>query len=378
MKQTFLLLVGFLCSLSLCAQDDRDNPSLRSALQTAGIPAHYAFANDLDLRISSGAAVDTPLGRVFAYYAIPRNAESLSKTFYLFRKLKSGWIGGKMQWPEASENGSFECEGGGISVSAEGSYLILHGHVTPSAGCLLVLNSQLKPLRSFYGIGAHFVGGRNLLITGSNVHFAPTHPLKLWILDAESGDKVSVYPLANESAGRRQFRAQLGKLQETCEEDASTQSGCRQRWLDADLNFDGAILSEDNVGFFVAPKLGAFLVEVKVEDYAERQFYYAEATQQSKPNQQSVCTTGSHWRLTNNGECEDSRSDAGKIGALWKTPNFFVVYKNLAGRIPNKWQAKAIDREEFVARFGALATERAPDAAMLDALWNTLLVPDKN
>ena len=173
-----------------------------------------------------------------------------------------------MQWPEASENGSFECEGGGISVSAEGSYLILHGHVTPSAGCLLVLNSQLKPLRSFYGIGAHFVGGRNLLITGSNVHFAPTHPLKLWILDAESGDKVSVYPLANESAGRRQFRAQLGKLQETCEEDASTQSGCRQRWLDADLNFDGAILSEDNVGFFVAPKLGAFLVEVKVEDYA--------------------------------------------------------------------------------------------------------------
>ena len=71
MKQTFLLLVGLLWSISLCAQNDRDNPSLRAALQTEGIPAHYAFANDLDFRISSGTAVDTPLGRVFAYYAIP-------------------------------------------------------------------------------------------------------------------------------------------------------------------------------------------------------------------------------------------------------------------------------------------------------------------
>ena len=102
-------------------------------------------------------AVDTPLGRIFAYYAIPRNADSLSKTFYLFRKLKSGWIGGKMQWPEPSENSPFECEGGGISVSAQGGYLVVDGHLTPSAGCLLVLNAQLKPLRSFYGIGADFV-----------------------------------------------------------------------------------------------------------------------------------------------------------------------------------------------------------------------------
>jgi hypothetical protein len=376
MKQTFLLLVGLLWWLSLCAQHDRDNLSLRAALQTEGIPAHYAFENDLDLRISSGTVVDTPLGRIFAYYANPRNAESLSKTFYLFRKLKSGWIGGKMQWPEPSENGSFECEGGSISVSAQGSYLIVDGHLTPSAGCLLVLNAQLKPLRSFYGISARFVGSRSLLITGSNVHFAPTHPLKLWILDAENGNKELVYPLANESAGRSQFRAQLGKLQEKCEEDASTQPGCRQRWLDADLNFDGAILSEDNVGFFVAPELGAFLVEVKVEDYAERQFYYAEATQKTKPNPRSVCTTGSHWLLTNNGECDDSRSDAGKIDALWKTPNFFVIYRIVperAAQAPNKWQSKAIDREEFVARFGVLATARAPDAAMLDALWKVRL-----
>ena len=253
MKQTFLLFLGLLWSLSLCAQDDRDNPSLRAALQTEGIPAHYAFENDLDLRISSGTLVDTPLGRIFAYYAIPRNAESLSKTFYLFRKLKSGWIGGKMQWPEASENGSFECEGGGISVSAEGSYLILHGHVTPSAGCLLVLNTQLKPLRSFYGIGANFVGSRNLLITGSNVHFAPVHPLKLWLLDAESGAKELVYPIANETAGRTLFRNQLRKLQDKCDADAGSTSGCRQRWLDADLNFDST-LTEDKVGFFAAPE----------------------------------------------------------------------------------------------------------------------------
>ena len=381
MKQIFQLLVGFLCSLSLCAQSDRQNPSLRSALATEGIPAHYAFTKDLDLRISSGTAVDTPLGRVFAHYVIPRSANSLTETFYLFRKLKSGWIGGKMQWPEPSENGSFECVGGSISVSAQGGYLIVHGHVTPSAGCLLVLNAQLKPLRSFYGIGSHFVGSRNLLITGSNVHFAPTHPLKLWILDAKSGDKVLIYPVANESAGRTLFRSQLRKLQEQCEADASSTIGCRQRWLDADLNFDGSIVSEDSLGVYAAPELGAFMVEVKVEDYTERQFYYAEATQQTNPLQQSVCTTGSYWLLTKNGKCDDSRGEAGKISAPWKTPNFFVVYRampRLSARVPNKWQAKAIDREEFVARFGALATERAPDAAMLDALWNTRLVPDKN
>lgn len=357
-KQWIGVFLGCLCWLASHAQDDRDNPSLRELFVKEGVPIFHASESDLDKRISSGDAIESSIGRILVYYAIPRDGKTLGNSFYVFRKDKSGWLGGKMNWPGTSNDGRFACQGGSISVAVQGGYVLIHGHLTPSAGCTLVLDQQLAPIRSFDNIGTTFVGGENFAVTGANIHFAPVHPLKIWILNMETGEKESVYPVANESKDRKMFRETIKALYDACESDSAAIGGCRQRLLDADLNNDGDTPSEDSYGIYAAPELAAFMVDVRVFDDTSRAFF-------ADNKNVFPMSAGAGYNTSN--LPKPPRHE-------WKTPHFMVIYRNTAGlssrnsRIAG-WQAKAIDANEFILRFGDAASRRAPDAAMLQAIW---------
>jgi hypothetical protein len=90
------------------------------------------------------------------------------------------------------------CLGAIEDVQKAGALFYVSIHLSPSAGCLAVISRDLKLQRVFSGwIAAEFSSGA-VVLEGSTVHFAPTHPLSLSLFDPSDGSMKSIYPVEND------------------------------------------------------------------------------------------------------------------------------------------------------------------------------------
>ncbi len=82
---------------------------------------------------------------------------------------------------------------GGLQKAGELFYVGIE--LSPSAGCVAAVSSDLKLQNVFSGwIEANFANGA-VVLEGSTVHFAPTHPLRLSLFNPSDGSVKSIYPV---------------------------------------------------------------------------------------------------------------------------------------------------------------------------------------
>jgi hypothetical protein len=75
-------------------------------------------------------------------------------------------------------------------------------HINPSAGCVLILKSDLSFSAGLFGWVVAKIDG-NIVFEGNAIHFAPTHPARLSIFDPRRAMLSPIYPEKTDPPTRR-------------------------------------------------------------------------------------------------------------------------------------------------------------------------------
>ena len=323
---------------------DKDNPSLRQALLDFGIPHSMAHAEDLDFRVSSGTAFNadckkatrTPgapapacdsTATLFAYYAVPRNADSLSQRFYLFRKIDGAWRGGRFGWPNDDHRAGWErvigCAGGSLFPTVSEGLILVSGHNGPSAGCTMVFNAKLKPLITVAGLHVQALGTTHVVLRQNLIHFSTQKPLDVWLVDLKRKTSRKIYPSTSEFPARRDFRLAMAKRFKRCEVSPE----CFAKLAQGNIpSLSG--LNENAGEFLTSPKLNALMFSITVDDGVEKSVFPPES---------------------------------------WNSPVYVAIYRKLF----QQPEVRYVDRQRFVDKFGEAALTAPPTQAILDWAWST-------
>ena len=105
---------------------------------------------------------------------------------------------------------SMDCIGSVLSVKEYRRRYYLNLHFNPSAGCLLILTSDLTIDQTLPGGVEEFVDGR-LLWSMDMVHFADVHPEEIWIYDPNTYKSSIIYPQPNDLF-RKNYEERLAQV----------------------------------------------------------------------------------------------------------------------------------------------------------------------
>ena len=95
------------------------------------------------------------------------------------------------------------CLGAALNISEESGLIAIDTHINPSAGCVLLLDSNLHFKAALPGWLLGRVANQ-LIVEGNMMHFAPISPESLGIFDPDRNQFTAIYPAA-EDARRRRF-----------------------------------------------------------------------------------------------------------------------------------------------------------------------------
>lgn len=107
------------------------------------------------------------------------------------------------------EQVSNECMGSALRISEKDGFITIDTHINPSAGCVLILKSDLTFHAGLWGWTLARIGG-NILLEGNTIHFASTYPSSLFIYDLRQKHLIPIYPAKND-VKRQEFSAELQK-----------------------------------------------------------------------------------------------------------------------------------------------------------------------
>jgi hypothetical protein len=216
--------LGFLlaCVVVCCATPTRaqdQGKTLREELtERHALPEGTSLAN-LDKKITSGAELDDATLFVIAYY-VDDGTSRLNAPIFLERlDRKTGkWQSAKLGDPAVKvRDMDVNCMGSVLSVRTLGGRIFLDTHLSPSAGCVLVLSQDLKVQASLYGWIVGHLGDDELVYHRSQVHFAPVHSAELAVYDLQSKHDIAIFPHKPFQAIRQARIAQLQEFYRTRE-----------------------------------------------------------------------------------------------------------------------------------------------------------------
>ena len=81
-----------------------------------------------------------------------------------------------------------------IAVHRTPRHILVDTHINPSAGTIVVLSRDWKPVTTLPGWVLRVLPGGTILYHRNNVHFAPTHWAELWTWDPETSRDTRLYP----------------------------------------------------------------------------------------------------------------------------------------------------------------------------------------
>lgn len=167
---------------AFCMQPSAEAPlKLDEAVQYAGYNAASEFVIAYN-RLGSSNQIEQPL-------RIAR-----------FDKLKQTWTTAEFSGysdlqTEILPGLTAPCMGAVGGLQKAGALFYLSIDLSPSAACTVALSSDLRLQKVFSGwIVANFANG-TVLLEGSTVHFAPTHPLRLSLFNPSDSSIKSLYPV---------------------------------------------------------------------------------------------------------------------------------------------------------------------------------------
>ena len=136
-------------------------------------------------------------------------------------------------WHTVHRKVSTECMGSALEISEAGGLIEINTHINPSAGCVLILKSNLSFVAELFG----WIRGRvgcDLILEENAVHFAPTHPLRVSLFNLRSGRLLPIYPAAHDAA-REGFVAELRKHLRSTESCAEQNRACDPETFSASI-----------------------------------------------------------------------------------------------------------------------------------------------
>jgi len=193
----FILIASFL----LLGADTACSETLRHVLAARNLPVAVAKLENLDKNITSGAELDDETQFLIAYY-IDDGTSALNPPLYVERfdrKLRS-WKGATLEKAETRwKDIDVPCLGSIMKVTAVGDRFFFDTHINPSAGCMLIISSDLKLEASLYGWPVGRLGAETVIYHRSQIHFAPVHPTEIALHDFRTKRDVTLFPPKPES-----------------------------------------------------------------------------------------------------------------------------------------------------------------------------------
>jgi len=170
---------------------------LRAVLEAFCIPAPTGTTFDLDASIQYGA-YSSPSEFLLAYNRVTSSNTLEPQPLWIMRFDKQA-----RKWATA-EFSDFRteilpgliapCLGSAGGAQKVGTLFYVSIELSPSAGCQLVVSEDLKLKTVLSGWRIDSFSSGAVVLEGSTVHFAPTHPLRLSLYDPRSDTPTTIYP----------------------------------------------------------------------------------------------------------------------------------------------------------------------------------------
>jgi len=186
--------------------------TLRENLQSVGIPVSSFSKAELDAAVDGTGASKQP----YVYFVYKRReGDSLIDFPHLVRyDDKTGTI---LKSELRLEEEDPFCCGSPEGIEFLDDYLLLHFHYNPSAAVILVVDKNLKLVRSLDGFDLRKVALNQVVLIENMVHFAPVHPERLQWVDLSKDIALEIYPLKNDSLRNRFIEAYPKHMPAICE-----------------------------------------------------------------------------------------------------------------------------------------------------------------
>ncbi|MGB2623881.1 MAG: hypothetical protein WA857_21995 [Candidatus Acidiferrum sp.] len=199
MKQKYrwsLVLAAALTVSASAAWGQGEGKTLRELLVAEHVPVDADTLHNLDKVITSGAELNDAKQFAMAYYLSDATG-LLHAPIYMdvYDRRTERWRSGEIAAATVRWKGTdVDCFGSVLAITAIADSFALETHINPSAGCELILSSELKLKTSLYGwIVGYFADG-SIVYQRSEVHFATVHPAELAIYNPETGKEFTIFP----------------------------------------------------------------------------------------------------------------------------------------------------------------------------------------
>lgn len=221
--------------------------TLQDFLSAHGIPTASLSSSELKQVIVSGVSAETAALTVAAW-SLPGSAVGTWPLHLIRMDRQSGaTTAGQIQL-----SADDVCAGALLDFRVVGDFTLIGTHISPSAGCILVVDASLRLRHTLYGFGAEEVEPGRIVLTEDMVHFAAVHPERLQLADLATGKTTELYPPGDDA-----LRAQLARRNaasmpppEAC---ASMNDPCR------------ADLFDESIGPLATDRRGRFAMVVEQE-----------------------------------------------------------------------------------------------------------------
>lgn len=215
---SFLLVCVVTCS-ARPAWAQGEGKTLREILAAEQLPADAEKIRNLDKRITSGSELRYASRFLIAYYVYDPS-ERLNPPMFLdlYDRRTRQWTSRSIESATANWNGiDVDCLGSVLGIKAFSDFVLLDTHLSPSAGCVLILSSDLKLRGSLCGWVLGKFGENEVIYERSQVHFAAVHPAEVAIYDLRGKRDETIFPPKTPTAIRQARIEQLREFYKTHE-----------------------------------------------------------------------------------------------------------------------------------------------------------------
>lgn len=168
--------------------------TLGAVLQAHGLPVDAELSQDVARLITSYALLDSKQEFLIAYY-IDDGSGTLKPPLHVvhYNRISHTWRRARIGKDEARV-GDVECLGSITSIDASSAFFYVHTHLSPSAGCLLLINRDLAVHTSLYGWFLAAFGDGTVVYHRSQIHFASYHTAEISIYQPATRQDGKIYP----------------------------------------------------------------------------------------------------------------------------------------------------------------------------------------
>ena len=210
-----LLLLGLLVPVHASGQQA---PTLAEVLRQNSVTSHLSGVSHLNEAITSYATLNTEREFVIAYYLVtPRNELRFPLLIARFDKRSNKWLEASLSALKVKTSGGTgsatqdDCLGSAVRLEGNDDWYYLDLHLSPSAGCVVVLSHYLTVHQTFGGWSAAMFKSGVLVYEGNMVQSAPVHPATLLVYDPVTRESQKIYPQKRDPM-RKEFSERLAKL----------------------------------------------------------------------------------------------------------------------------------------------------------------------